>query len=234
MAREAVASELHSYGMNKAGFMDSLQSLDQFIDNRSVLGFFIEQAVLRTIQSRGLNVDGKISNSMDMITFDDDFPTLNVSKERALYVPTGFNYRAVDGIVLWLDTSKQKGEEPKEALVYPIQVTIAESHSDSEKMFFNQWGKWMTALQGFDVKVTFLWITNQEPWVQDIPKKSRKQKNGDKLINPAYTSQNITIEYVNKDIWRSYRRARGIGRGDVRKLSGVRKHGPLEVKGSRR
>ena len=206
VAREAVASQLHHYGMNKVGFMDSLESLNQFIDNRSVVGFFIEQAVLQTIRSRGLKVHEKISNSMDIIPFD-GFPVFNTSKERALYVPSCFNYGAIDGIILWLDLSNQKSGKKKEALLFPLQVTIAKSHSNSEENFFSQWEKWTKGLQDFDVKATFLWVTDKDPSVKDINEDYRSLKHGNVLKNPAYTSKNITLEYVNKDIWDYYQKA---------------------------
>jgi hypothetical protein len=206
VAREAVASQLHLYGMNKVGFMGSLRSLDQFINNKSVVGFFIEQAVLQTIQSRGLKVDEKISNSMDIITFD-GFPVFNTLKERALYVPSGFNCRAIDGIILWLDLSNRKKGQKKEALLFPLQVTIAKSHSNSEEIFFSQWEEWTRSLEDFDVKATFLWITDKDPSVADIGEDQRSMKHGNVLKNPAYSSRRISLSYVNMDIWNRYEKA---------------------------
>jgi hypothetical protein len=206
VAREAVASQLHRYGMNNAGFMQSLQSLDQFIDNKSVVGFFIEQAVLRTIRSRGLQVDERISQPMDLITYH-GFPVFDTLKERALYVPSDFNYGAIDGMILWLDCSKQKSGRKKEALLFPLQVTIAKTHRNSEVSFFNQWEKWTESLRDFNVKATFLWITDRDPSVTDFDEDYSLLRGRNVLKNPAFTSRYISIEFVNKDIWDWYVRA---------------------------
>ena len=200
VAREAVTSQLHRYGMSKVGFMDSLESLDQFISNKSVVGFFIEQAVLQTIQSRGLMTIKEISNSMDKITFN-DFPVYNTSKPRVLYVPTTYNYPGIDGIIVWLDHQKM------EAKLYPFQVTIAKSHADSEKMFFNNWEKWTNRLRGFKVTVHFLWITDKEPLVEDVEEATVKLRSRIMLKNPTYTLQYLPLETVNKDIWYLYEKA---------------------------
>jgi hypothetical protein len=116
-----------------------------------------------------------------------------------------FQY-TIDGFILWLDTSKQESEK-KEALLFPLQVTIASSHSKSEEKFFNHWEKWKKGLKGFDVKITFLWITDKDPKTQDIGEDSRQLKDRNVLKNPDYTSKYITIESVNKDIWASYEKA---------------------------
>ena len=56
IARDAVVKQLRKYGMNKFGDKDFLKALDEFIDNASVTGFFIEESVLSTISSRDLEI----------------------------------------------------------------------------------------------------------------------------------------------------------------------------------
>src|SRR5256885_5854596 len=53
IARSAVASQLRLHGRNRFG-NTALQSLNDYINNESVVGFFIEQVILQTIESRGL------------------------------------------------------------------------------------------------------------------------------------------------------------------------------------
>jgi len=119
IAREAVASQLLHYRIINASFIDSLQSLDRFNNNKSVVRFFIEQAVLQTIRSCGLKVHENICNAMDMISFE-GFPNFNTKKERVLYVPSEFNFHAIDGLILWLDPSYRKNREKKQAFLFPI------------------------------------------------------------------------------------------------------------------
>jgi hypothetical protein len=49
---------------------DFLNSLHNYIDNPSVTGFMIEQAVLSSIQTRGLAIGGNIYKSMELVMFD--------------------------------------------------------------------------------------------------------------------------------------------------------------------
>lgn len=59
VAREAVANQLRLHGITRFG-NTALQSLDSYINNESVVGFFIEQAILQTIECRGLRVENEI------------------------------------------------------------------------------------------------------------------------------------------------------------------------------
>src|SRR5208282_4374503 len=67
VARKAAASMLRVYGMNRLGSKGLLTSLNAYIDNESVVGFFIEQAVLHTIESRGPNIDARVCERMKTI-----------------------------------------------------------------------------------------------------------------------------------------------------------------------
>jgi hypothetical protein len=51
--------------MNNFGDSDFLSALDDYIDNPSVTGFFIEQAVLSYIGSHGLNISKGIYSPME-------------------------------------------------------------------------------------------------------------------------------------------------------------------------
>jgi hypothetical protein len=113
-------------------------------------GFFIEHAVLETIAiaSRGLNDEG-IPGPMLTITFQ-GFPTFQMERSLALYVPLNFNYRDIDGLILQLNFTT------KQAYMFPIQVTIAKSHKDSKRSVFSNWGSWTRGLNDFEITATFL------------------------------------------------------------------------------
>jgi len=199
IAREAVASQLRLHGKNRFG-NTALQSLDDYINNESVVGFFIEQAILQTIEFRGLQTEPEISQPMTMIPFE-YFPVFNTSKELALYVPCDFNYRAIDGIILRLYTGTKK------AILFPIQITIAKSHKKSEELFFNRWKEWKAGLKDFDIEIRFLWISNKDPSHANVDGRSRELRHGNVVINPDYASRWIHLENVNMDIWNRYSEA---------------------------
>jgi hypothetical protein len=199
IAREAVACVLWGYGDNSFGVTQKLTSLEQYIDNESVIGFFLECAILQTIQSNGLKVDG-LSNAMPMITYR-GFPTFDTNRSLALYVPCSYNFRGIDGIILRMDREKRR------AYLFPLQVTVAKRHGDSEQSFFNDWDRWVRGFEGFEVEVIFLWITAKDPSVEDKDEAYRSHRSGKVLKNPAFCSRNISFEDVNKTVWDRYAKA---------------------------
>ena len=81
IAREAVASQLRLHGMNKFG-NTALQSLHDYINNESVVGFFVKQGILQTIEFRGLRTVAEISKPMTIIPFQ-NFPTFDTACDGA-------------------------------------------------------------------------------------------------------------------------------------------------------
>ena len=197
VARDAVSSQLRLYGCNSFGVTEYLTSLDAYIHNPSVTGFFIEHAVLETIASCGLNDEG-IRRPMSTFTFQ-GFPTFQMEKSLALYVPSNFNYHDVDGLVLKLDL------KTKQAYMFPIQVT--KSHGDSERSFFNNWASWTRGLDDFEITATFLWITLNDPWLKHTDDDYGMLRGGKRLKTVAHTTRNILLEVVNKTIWNRYEKA---------------------------
>ena len=167
ITREAVACVLWSYGNNNFGVTQKLTSLEQYIDNQSVVGFFLGCTILQTIRSNGLKVDG-LSNAMPMITYL-GFPTFDTNKKLALYVPSSYNFH---GVILRMD------REQKRAYLFPLQVTIAKRHGDSEQSFFNDWHRWVQVFESFEVEVTFLWITANDPSVEGKDEAYRSHRSG--------------------------------------------------------
>ena len=93
---------------------------------------------------------------MPMITYL-GFPTFDTNKKLALYVPSSYNFH---GVILRMD------REQKRAYLFPLQVTVAKRHGDSEQSFFNDWHRWVQGFESFEVEVTFLWITANDPSVE--------------------------------------------------------------------
>lgn len=74
IAREAAARELRKFRMDRFGDTDFLHSLDHYIHNPSVTGFFIEQDVLSTIAHSSLDIGIDIYKIIKTIIFKGNFP----------------------------------------------------------------------------------------------------------------------------------------------------------------
>ncbi|PWW76378.1 hypothetical protein C7212DRAFT_343574 [Tuber magnatum] len=194
IARDAVVKQLHEYGKNKFGDADFLKALDEYIDNEAVTGFFIEENLLSTISLSGLEIGRNISKPMDMQIFR-GYPTFTITEQPILYCPMQFNFHAIDGIVVRFDISNQANGKRGKCFMFPLQITIAKSHADSEYEFFKDWSKWIKDLDDYDLEVVFLWISAKEPWERKVKR------------YPEYISKNIHIGDVNRDTWERYNRA---------------------------
>jgi hypothetical protein len=178
--------------------------LEEYSNNESVLGFFIEKAILRTIEHHGLQTVDGISRGMTAIPFE-GMPNFDTSKDVVLlYVPCKFNHHAIDGVILRLETGGEKGK----AFLFPLQITIAKSHKNSATSFFNHRKEWKAGLQDFDVEVTFLRITPEESSDTNVGENSRSLKQKEVLIHPRQNERNIHLRDVNMDIWNRYEVAR--------------------------
>ena len=113
IAREAVARQLWKYGRNRFGVTKRLQSLEEYVGNQSVTGFFIEHAVLQTISTHGPKEIGIVNSPPPIIIFE-GFPDFKDTEDPILYVPSSYFYPAIDGVILQLDHSK------REAYMFPI------------------------------------------------------------------------------------------------------------------
>jgi hypothetical protein len=200
IARIAAARQLRDYGVSRFGDAGCLSALNHYINNPSVIGFFLEQVVLSSITSWGLDISREIFGPMKAIMFPGKVTRFESSP--ALYWPLQFNYPAVDGIIVRFDNSNKR----KKCFIYPLQITVAKSHSDSEESFFRTWDHWTNDLKDrYDLEVEFFWITADEtPSSADFNEKSFSLRSGKKL-RPSYKRVHIPLKTVNEDIWWRYR-----------------------------
>jgi hypothetical protein len=204
IAREAAARQLRRYGIEKFGQTDFLTALNQYVDNPSVIGFFIEQAVLSSIAAHGLNIEQDICQTMIVQMFEKDYPRFNTNATNpTLYCPLDFNDRGIDGIIVRFDNSDGK----KTCFMFPLQITVAKAHSDSEQVFFSQWKLWTKGLKGYKVVPRFLWITTQHSSFEEVAGNSRAARSRDKVLWPSYVREFVHLEKVNKNIWQRYQKA---------------------------
>ena len=89
-------------------------------------------------------------------------PTFDISEEPVLYYPVHFNNRAIDGIIIRFGLSEKENGKKGTCFMFPLQITVAKSHKNSEKEFFKNWHAWTKDLMHFDIEVEFLWITDKE------------------------------------------------------------------------
>lgn len=143
----------------------------------------IEKGVLAAISESGVgSVDRQLDARPVLQTFTEIPPFHLLEKDGDLYlmVPSRFNYDAIDAILVKRTdgkTGKVKNEKVTRKTIrtkakktvagvihlFPIQVTIAQKHSDSVSHFFSRWWEQYreALLQTFpthSVKVTFIWI----------------------------------------------------------------------------
>lgn len=194
IARDAVVGQLREHGRNKFGDADFLKSLDEYIHNEAVTGFFIEENLLATISLNGLEIGRNISKPMNMVMFC-GYPTFTPTEEPILYCPIKFNFRAIDGIIARFDFSNKSNGKKGKCCIFPLQITIAKSHADSESEFFRDWCHWIKGLDDYMVEVVFLWISTKKGWEKKVKK------------YPEYVSKGIHIRDVNRDTWERYDRA---------------------------
>ena len=224
IARETAVRLLRFHGMNRFADTDFLSSLDEYITNPSVTGFFIEQATLSWIGCHGLSIPKNTSKPPTITMFEEDYPDgINTECGLTLYCPLKFNLRAIDGIIIGFETEVDKGKSKtakrkskaaaerskvaaekskdvrRKCWMFPIQVTVAKSLSDSEGAFFNNWDTWarMIDLEKFDIEVQFIWITGKDSTTSEAGERQRDLRSAPRLTNPKYTTRNLPLRLVS-------------------------------------
>jgi hypothetical protein len=182
-------------------------------------GFIIEHAILSSIRLKGLNM-GKgmgigIGKGMALKTIGGCSVKTDVMNEPVLYRPQISNYAAIDGMIIWIQSEKNKGEKSK-LLMVPIQITIQKSgHSDSHAAFLQKYHDWTKGLSEFDVELDFVWITPERReviehdavWTTPKQRRAKKDNPEPKLISPKHIERWIPIEDVCAQTWRQYQSA---------------------------
>ncbi|KAK2799175.1 hypothetical protein FQN50_008564 [Emmonsiellopsis sp. PD_5] len=210
-ARTAVSK--HLIGMNESLFTvkESLDAIRHFINNLPVIGFFLESVVLESIASQGLQGLG-LRGPMKQIVFR-ACPTYNLESSLSLYIPRDYNHPAIDALVLHY---QKTGDDEPVAHLYPIQITIANRHKDSEEELFSKWDNWTRHLGDCKIKVTFLRITSTEDYESKcvVEKFPPLPGNSDpRLVHPECEVMYLPLSTMNTEAWK---RARfGLGKEGI-------------------
>lgn len=167
--------------------------------NPTVRGYLAEQVCLATITHKGFSrVGHDLGGPMraeyfTSIPFWSNF--IQSGDTVRLYLPKAFNYPAIDAAILQLDRTQRK------ARLFPIQVTLAKNHKDSELLFYQtKWGAWAQGLDGFEVESTFVWIDNHRPrqstvQMEEMALPARNVK------NQLYSSIHIGVADVDQHLF---------------------------------
>jgi len=202
LVRDAVAEQLLEWNLNFAD-TDFLNSLAEYIDNQSVTGFLIEYAVLSSIQSNGLAIFADLKTSMEVKLFNgvSDI-NMDIVDRPVLYRPRKYNFKAIDGLIVLIKSGKLK-DARKTLSIYPLQITLTPAtHRPSREQFFEEYGKWITDISKFDVKVEFLWIT-------PICRQIRNYRAEPKQHWPKHKERYIPFLQIDEGIWEKYEDASG-------------------------
>lgn len=100
-----------------------------------------------------------------------------------------------------------------EAVIVGIQVTISNSHSDSEGAFMRSWQEW-EGLMASDITIfRFIWIVEtvggdlSENWV-DVPEKTVTLRGKTSVVHPAYQRRYLSLKTFNEMVGGRLREAR--------------------------
>jgi hypothetical protein len=88
----------------------------------------------------------------------------------------------------------------------PTQITLKETHRDSEAGFFNRWATWSALFGGDTVNAKFLWIKetlraiDETTEVEAKHRPSRQNPGNDELVYPAYCRIFKTVSDISPEI----------------------------------
>ena len=204
--RNAVTKQLISHSSDLFTIREALDAMSIWIDNPSTAGFFLRQATIRSIATRGiadLDFRGPIPQKVLR-----NIPLYDLDKTRVLYIPQAYSHPAFDALLVHL-TEVDEGKMPSVHL-YPIQVTITERHKNSEQEFFSSCEKWCRRFEDeYEIHVTFIRIdTTGEYTSKVVEEKTQPIRSGLQFINPTYEVIHIPLAMVNEAVWNRYKRAK--------------------------
>ncbi|KAA8911465.1 hypothetical protein FN846DRAFT_1019620 [Sphaerosporella brunnea] len=190
-ARDMMARKLRQYRSLPAGDLNWFNAVMKFRDNAAMTKFIIKNACLSCISHSGLHFSNIEIPPMDTIMFAGDFPSVDLTKNVALYCPLRYNFYGFDGIIVRFD------EERKNAELYPLQTYLSWYHADSEMVFPPEWDEWSRFLETYDtISVNFLWITDDRAFVKVIDGLERLPD----YANPQFKNYRIPLCSINKQL----------------------------------
>jgi hypothetical protein len=123
MVRDVVATELLASHIDFTDLV-SLTSLIN-LQNPSVCGFVVEQAMLSSIALKGLDIGMKINTPMEVVSFVGPKPQFRTDTpgKPTLYRPQKFNFECIDGIIVLI-------QKPMKKAGHKVKLLMFRSHCD--------------------------------------------------------------------------------------------------------
>jgi hypothetical protein len=197
LIRDAVRNELLAWNEDFAD-TDFLTSLPDFIDNKSIAGFMIEDAVLLSIRLNGLAINAEISGKAMEVRLlrCPSYIKTNTTGTAVLYRPNKFKLKAIDGMIVLIKPGEKNTK--KKLLMFPLQITLSlADYANSREQFFKEYGRWIKGHSYFDVEIQFLWITPERRNTQEHPASLDPEW-------PKHVERYIPLQDVNRVIWEKY------------------------------
>ena len=202
LARRAITAFLRKHSGGGIFVSQKWYNIIEYVGyNASVLGFFIEQVLLSTIQKEGMYLDGANQNFKLVNTFD-SIPKIPEDGP-VLYIPQAWNHKSIDAITF----SVSRIEGRKILTVRPMQITINQRHQNSEATFFADWKRFSVKSIGStaydEIRIVFLWIVEQPttfPYKEGPIPESRRCTRGQIYVAPAYERQVRSIASVSEKV----------------------------------
>ena len=171
--------------------------------NPVVQGFLAEHICLSQIASHGLLTVSPSLGRMSHTSFEvqpnwsEQLSSTHSAQTVRLYIPTAYNFKAVDAAILRCDS--------KTVHMYLIQIKLSMRHKLSDQAFYqDMWREWVRPFEegGYSVKSTFVWIDKKQPANHIEPALVKELRSGLKTMQPEYHSIHIGIEQVDQRLAR--------------------------------
>ena len=181
-------------------FSPNYATTDSLCDsNPSILGYQVESMVLSHIAQCGLGEAGDKFDKIDQVYFfggkDPDIP---LKTETALYIPTAFNYKAVDGILVHCgptETGRTK------ATIVGLQITISDQHKNTAPSWLSSVRNWAISHSVDEVKFIFCWIMENVNHCKHQTKEAVDMKvRAGKVVCPEHDCLRVKIGTLNQTI----------------------------------
>jgi hypothetical protein len=165
-------------------------------------GFLAEHICLSQIARSGLLAVSPSLGRMSYTSFEVQpnwnvqlLPVTGTTSSVRLYIPTAYNFKAVDAAILH--------RIDKTVHIYVIQISLNMRHKQSEEVFYGEtWWDWVghtgIGYLEYSVNSTFVWIDKEKPADNTKPEIVKMLRSGTKIVRPAYTSIHIGIEQVDQ------------------------------------
>ncbi|KAF8453367.1 hypothetical protein BGX38DRAFT_418374 [Terfezia claveryi] len=184
--------------------------------NPSVLGFFTEQMILSWISQVGCpDLGPSFARPSRVVVFSGKLPKISLDIGFSLYIPTAFNFQAVDAIMVFRLTTPGQRRLWLACKSRCLQAILIRrpppfrTGNGGNRWLIVQW--WQSVVDCPKVSFGFLWVleeTTGKVEMEEIPMGERTLRGVKKVWHPPFTRVHISVENISKDIGAKLRAAR--------------------------